>query len=198
MEDRRRPRFAAAELATFERATARRRAGVSSVRVNSLGGRGHNRHARAAGLTSLVAALALAVGALAPLPAQARPADTGFFATPSGNIDCLYLDGKGVPTALLECGIKSGLRPAPPRGADCRVLDYVGNRVILTVSGRAQPVACAGDAGPFAAPTTPPALAYGTRWHGGGLSCSSQRTGLTCRNLRGHGFFLSRAAWRSF
>lgn len=185
-------------IAPAERAAAERRAAASRARDNTPGGRGGSLSRSAARCASLAAALALTVGTLAPLGAQARPADTGFFATPSGNIVCLYLDGKGVPTALLECGIKSGLRPAPPRGADCRVLDYVGNRVILTVSGRAQPVACAGDAGPFAAPTTPPALAYGSRWRGGGLSCSSQRTGLTCRNPAGHGFFLSRAAWRSF
>jgi hypothetical protein len=146
----------------------------------------------------LLLALALLAGALAPLSAQARPANTGFFASPSGNIVCLYLDGKGVPSTLLECGIKSGLRPAPPRTADCRVLDYVGNRVTLSASGHAQPVACAGDAGPFASPTTPAKLAYGSRWRGGGLSCTSQRSGLTCRNAAGHGFFLSRASWRSF
>jgi hypothetical protein len=192
MNDRHGPRF----LPAAKAAAARRGAGAGAR--GDLAARARSGRVATARCARLAAGFALSLGALTPLAAQARPADSGFFATPSGNIVCLYLDGKGVAAALLECGIKSGLRPAPPRDADCRTLDYVGNRVILNLSGRAQPVACAGDAGPFASATAPPALPYGTRWRSGGLSCSSQRTGLTCRNPAGHGFFLSRAAWRSF
>jgi hypothetical protein len=41
-------------------------------------------------------------------------------------------------------------------------------------------------------------LGYGKTWSGGGLRCTSAFKGLTCRNKSGHGFFLSRAHWRSF
>lgn len=35
-------------------------------------------------------------------------------------------------------------------------------------------------------------LRYGHTWRWHSFNCSSQRTGLTCRNRAGHGFFLSR------
>jgi hypothetical protein len=41
-------------------------------------------------------------------------------------------------------------------------------------------------------------LAYGTTWHWHGFGCSSQKSGLTCRNPAGHGFFLSRERQRRF
>jgi len=136
--------------------------------------------------------------ALLAAGAQAAAQATGFFETPSHNIVCLYGYGTHVPTPYLECGIASGLRPAPPRSApDCRVLDYTANRIALTPAGRPQPIACSGDAGPFADPSARE-LPYGTVWHGGGFSCASASSGLTCRNAAGHGFFLSRASWHGF
>ena len=140
----------------------------------------------------------LAPCAAALLLSAPAVAATGFFATPSGNIVCLYTGGRSVPEPILECGIKSGLKPRPSRSApDCRVLDYVANRIQLGASGRAQPIACAGDAGPFANPAATPTLAYGTVWQSGAFRCSSETTGLTCRNRAGHGFFLSRALWHT-
>jgi hypothetical protein len=41
-------------------------------------------------------------------------------------------------------------------------------------------------------------LAYGRTWQRGPITCTSRVTGLTCRNARGHGFFLSRESWRRF
>jgi hypothetical protein len=150
--------------------------------------------------TAAVALLAALV-ALVALVGQARAASrgSGYFETPSRNISCFYEYGVHIGEPLIECGIRSGLVPAPPRtGAACKELDYVGNRLSLLATGRTRPVACAGDAGPFAAPGTTRVLAYGSAWRGGGFSCSSERTGLTCRNAAGHGFFLSRQAWRGF
>jgi hypothetical protein len=45
-----------------------------------------------------------------------------------------------------------------------------------------------------------PVLRYGRtiRWYGRGIRCTSRRTGLTCRNLSGHGFFLSGERQRIF
>jgi hypothetical protein len=131
-----------------------------------------------------VSALALAGAALAAAPKN------GSFKTPSGNIVCGYAG------SLIECGIKSGLRPAPKN--TCTDIDYSGKRVSLSATGRARPVVCAGDPGPFLVAKTAPVLGYGKTWRGRGIACTSRRAGLTCKNRKGHGFFLSRAHWRSF
>ena len=65
-------------------------------------------------------------------------------------------------------------------------------------TGRSFPVMCAGDPGPFLVESKARVLAYGRSWHAGGITCTSRRTGLTCRNRDGHGFFVSRERWRLF
>jgi uncharacterized protein DUF6636 len=125
-------------------------------------------------------------------------ASSGAFRTPSGNIVCAYSFDSS--PAYVSCGIKSGLKPRPSRAIerDCRFLGYQGNRIDLQSPGRAQPVPCAGDTGPFAYVNTKHVLAYGETLHGGGIRCTSRRAGLTCRNVQGHGFFMSRERWRVF
>lgn len=125
---------------------------------------------------------------------------SGYLKTPSGNIVCVErLDGR--PPSVV-CRIKSGLRPPPatdrpgcPRTNDMG-LSATGR---ATVGGRSicrgEPE---GDAGPLAAEGIAKVLAYGTTWSGGGLRCTSEAVGLTCRNRDGHGFFLSRENWRAF
>jgi hypothetical protein len=158
-------------------------------------GAGRRRVVRRGRTTAAFVLLAMLVAA----QARATAPGGGYFETPSRNISCFYEYGAHIAEPLIECGIRSGLEPAPPRGgAACRELDYVGNRLSLAATGRARPIACAGDAGPFAAPGATRVLAYGSVWRGGGLSCSSEVTGLTCRNTAGHGFFLSRQAWHGF
>jgi len=131
----------------------------------------------------------------------AAPAVTdgfGFFKTPSGKIVCQWASG-GSPSASVECGVETGLKPPIPKsGAACLRLDYVGNRVSLSVTGRAQPVPCAGDAGPFADPAKTVYLHYGKTWSARGLSCTAATKGLTCRNRDGHGFFISLRGWSVF
>jgi len=39
-------------------------------------------------------------------------------------------------------------------------------------------------------------LAYGKSWRAGTFTCTSQVTGVTCRNRHGHGLFISRRTWR--
>jgi hypothetical protein len=41
-------------------------------------------------------------------------------------------------------------------------------------------------------------LAYGSKWRSGDFSCTSALTGVTCRNHRGSGLFVSRASWRTW
>jgi hypothetical protein len=64
----------------------------------------------------------------------------------------------------------------------------------MTSVGRASPI-CAGDS---VFHGRNPVLAYGTTWRKRGFTCRSRFVGLTCRNARGHGFFLSRERWRVF
>jgi hypothetical protein len=133
-------------------------------------------------------------------PATTGTFKYGYFKTPSGNIQCDYGYG-GQAQAYVRCGIKSGLKPAPPsRGAGCIQAPWVS----LGVTGRVRvgPSTCPGedapDAGPFAGAGVGRVLGYGKTWSGGGLRCTSAITGLTCRNKSGHGFFLSREHWRAF
>ena len=106
---------------------------------------------------------------------------TDTFQTPSGNIVCGYMP-KG-----LRCDLHSGLKPEP---SDPCPLDWVG--VWVEADGAAGPD-CAGDA-----VESTQVLGYGRTWELGGMRCSSEATGLTCSNQGGHGFFLSRAAWRVY
>jgi hypothetical protein len=123
---------------------------------------------------------------------------TGYFKTPSGNIVCFYVTGKRADPPLVVCGIRSGLKPAPPR-RPCAEGGYAGDRVVLLAAGRVDVPSCAGDPGPFLGlQVGARVLAYGRSWSGSGIRCTSAVTGLTCRNTSGHGFFLSRERWRSF
>ena len=123
---------------------------------------------------------------------------SGYFKTPSGNIVCFYVVGKAAQPPLLACGVKSGLKPAPPR-RPCDEGGYAGDRVVLLATGRTGVPACAGDPGPFLGlQLGARILGYGQTWSGSGFRCTSQFSGLTCRNKSGHGFFLSRARYRLF
>jgi Family of unknown function (DUF6636) len=127
-----------------------------------------------------------------------RATKSGYFKTPSGNIVCFYVAGKNADPPLVVCGIKSGLKPAPPR-RPCREGGYAGDRVVLQATGRVDVPSCAGDPGPFLGlQVGARVLAYGKTWSGSGIRCASEVTGLTCRNESGHGFFLSRENWRRF
>jgi hypothetical protein len=128
----------------------------------------------------------------------AAAATAGYFQTPSGNIVCGAFTGSGYP-AMLECGVVSGLVPPPPRpsASACHHLDFASNRILLNATGRAYGF-CSGDVGVLAMAGRAPVLAYGRSLTAGPFSCSSARSGLTCRNKSAHGFFLSRLAWHSF
>jgi hypothetical protein len=147
------------------------------------------------------AAAAVLTATLVAAGAGAAPASKdafGFFKTPSGKIVCQWASG-GSPSASVECGVETGLKPPIPKsGPACLHLDYVGNRVSLSVTGRVQLIACASDAGPFAAPAQAVFLHYGKTWRAGALSCTAAAKGLTCRNRDGHGFFLNLREWSTF
>lgn len=115
------------------------------------------------------------------------------FRTPTGNIGCAYSAGlTGAEAPTVRCDIRSRLHPEPARPARCP-LDY-GDSIEVSRVGRAILV-CHGDT---AIDPGSRVLAYGSVFRRGGISCTSRAVGLTCSNRRGHGFFLSRQAWRIF
>jgi hypothetical protein len=134
-----------------------------------------------------------------PPSAPPRTLRSGYFKTPSGNIVCFHSPGPvDRPIAFLGCGIRTGLKPAPPR-RPCENGGYAGDRVEMFATGRVRVPTCAGDPGPFTGLVVGArVLGYGKTWSGGGISCRSAFAGLTCRNRSGHGFFLSRARFRRF
>lgn len=151
------------------------------------------------GFVALVIALAAGTAAGVVSAGVSSSAALSAFKTPTHNIVCVYLPAVSGQKAFVECGIKSGLKPPPPKtGAACKHVDYVHDRIDLLATGAAKPVACAGDAGAFAYEKQAKVLGYGKTFHKGGLFCSSHPSGLTCTNTQSHGFFLSKARWKKF
>jgi Family of unknown function (DUF6636) len=120
--------------------------------------------------------------------------ESGFydsFKTPTGNIIC------GITGTDVECGIKSRLNPAPPKQT-CTDGDPVFNRVVLSATGIAEPLRCAGDPGAFAEEQNAKVLTYGATMIKGEIGCTSFEFSVVCAHTKGHGFFLSRAVLRYF
>jgi len=141
--------------------------------------------------------VAAAIVALVAASAQVGAVDevTGF-SMPSKNVGCQYARFAAQPNApgfpaTLRCDIRTGLRPRPakPRGCD---LDW-GDSLEMRKRSRVT-VTCHGDT----ALGDRHILRYGKTWRHDGFTCVSRTTGLTCRNLAGHGFFLSRQRSRIF
>jgi hypothetical protein len=109
------------------------------------------------------------------------------FTSPSGNIGCVLSDD------LLRCDIGERQWAPPPRPADCPEYSDYGQGILLRPTGPARFV-CAGDTAMGNGPT----LQYGQFQAGGGMSCTSEPSGMRCSNSDGHGFVLSRQAYRIF
>ena len=117
------------------------------------------------------------------------------FHMPSKQIHCLFVmsEGKTEPGGI-ACDINQSFvrRPVRPRPADCEY-DW-GQRFELGNDSDAG-LECASD---WVGSDDSPVLAYGTSMTRGNIKCSSEQTGLTCKNANGHGFFLSRQAQKLF
>jgi hypothetical protein len=143
-------------------------------------------------LLNQAAAAGMCLALCGPVAAgSAEAASEGAFKTPSGNIIC------GLSNVDVECVIKSGLKPAPPKRA-CDAGDPVADRVSLSATGIAEPVPCAGDPGPLVDEAGAKELAEGATMIKGEIGCVTFKFGLVCANSKGHGFFLSRASVRYF
>ena len=119
------------------------------------------------------------------------------FELPSGNIDCFTASakrGQYAQPAYIECsGVP--LNPEPDKTVWRCELDWAG--INLSAAGKPSPD-CRGDVPSSQARRHKPTLEYGRVWQQFGITCLSQRTGLVCINLAGHGFFYARERWKLF
>ncbi|WP_176562333.1 DUF6636 domain-containing protein [Mycolicibacterium palauense] len=129
--------------------------------------------------------------------AAAAPAhaDITGFTSPSGNIGCILDDGGagGGASGYVRCDIGERSWSPPARPADCPDETDFGQGIALHTYGPAAFV-CAGDTALGAGGP----LAYGNYQAGGGVSCTSKPTAMTCSNSDGHGFSLSRESYDLF
>jgi hypothetical protein len=129
-----------------------------------------------------------AVGVVAAVAAFALPSAAGaavHFRTPSGNIGC-YADRSSI-----RCDIaRTDFRP-PAQPPSCE-FDY-GNAFQMSTTSRSRRI-CHSDT----VLGGPRVLRYGETVRIGSFTCASRSSGLTCRNARGHGWFLSRQRVRLF
>jgi hypothetical protein len=135
--------------------------------------------------------LAVAIAIVAASAARAREQKPIGFRMPSKNIACAFFNDRMIGPPSLRCDVLSGLKPRPSRR--CR---FEGDWSAVTMNRltRARPI-CISDT---VYDKRAPILRYGTTWRKGGFTCKSRRAGLSCHNLRHHGFFLSRSNWRVY
>ncbi|MGP3697112.1 DUF6636 domain-containing protein [Rhodobacter sp. NSM] len=125
------------------------------------------------------------------LAAAPAAADVFTFETPSENIQCSV--GVETDTSDIRCTIieRSG-PPAAPRPPGC-ASDW-GHVFLMQDRGPVQMLCepVSRDRGGW------DRADYGVTGRFGGFVCQSSRQGLDCRNMDGHGFFLSRSVQRVF
>jgi hypothetical protein len=156
-------------------------------------------------LLSLITVLPLAISGYA----IAQEGEIVVFETPSGNISCVYGGpDSNSPESSITCEIYKFTSSFDQEFARDRWLgcEYPNDTCTpdkinrFTVSDSSQK----GEAGcPCLDITTCidypdvcksiTTIDYGASFRRGGLSCSSEKDGMTCRNALGHGFFLSKA-----
>jgi hypothetical protein len=120
--------------------------------------------------------LVLAVAMVAALPASAQ-ATIRAFRSPSGAIGCIYYRDPDT-AASVRCDVVAG-----------------GDRAwTVHATGRARRIHVTDSA----LDSDAPVLAYGKTRRFGRISCTSRRSGVTCRNTDGHGFAVARQRQRLF
>ena len=115
------------------------------------------------------------------------------FKSPSGNILCSLSDYDNVRSVRCDIIEKDGKVPIQPAPADCE--DDWGNMFTVPSSGPAA-LECAGDL--VANPESAKVLKYGDVINKYGITCQSEKAGMTCINRDGHGFIVSRATQKLF
>ena len=119
------------------------------------------------------------------------------FRSPSKNIKCLFVPG---PPSMMLCQITRAdyasrlvkYCGSPPIG-----VDWGGFSLGATRKGS---IVCTGGVlyNPDTQRPTYVTLPYGRSWRHGVFTCWSRLAGVTCRNRKGHGLFVSRQTWRAW
>jgi hypothetical protein len=118
-------------------------------------------------------------------PAGLKAGQNPVLRTPSGNIECNLVKTVGV-----VCNASKHEWTLPPKPASCEFewTDAVG----LGPTGRPR-FWCSSNAAIYDGPYWPRfTFPYGTSVSGGGITCVSRVSGVTCTNRDKHGLFLSR------
>jgi len=124
-----------------------------------------------------------------PAPAVIEEQDSPFFFdSPSHNIGCVMATGEG---EHVRCDVLRYTYTPPPSVEECPV-DY--GYTLRLRPGEPGYFGCSGDYVGGAGPV----LEYGTGARVGSVTCVSASEGITCTEDDGHGFFISREAYRLF
>ena len=141
--------------------------------------------------TRVLVVATLAAIALLAVSARAVVARDSRFRSPSNNIGCI-LDWVG-KRGFVRCDVRVHTWHAP-RPARCPKEFEFGDGFDVSHDSRRGSVVCATDTvqGPWRH------LPYGHSIIHAGIRCTSTQRGVTCRNRRHHGFFVSRSRYRLF
>lgn len=135
----------------------------------------------------LMIALCLLAGAMLPNAAMAD--DYLAFHSPSGNIQCAIMTGD---YAQARCDM-SALSPTYRQAPDNCEFDW-GSSFAVDAGGSGY-LACVSDS---VADPGGVELGYGKSISLGPFTCTSEKSGMECSNLGGHGFKLSKAKQKLF
>ena len=124
------------------------------------------------------------------LATPAAADDLLFFHSPSRNIHCLIANGEYAEARCDMRALTPSHTTAPP---DCE-LDW-GASFAVAPESRKGYLACVGDT--VEVPESVE-LGYGQSLSLGGLTCTSEKTGVSCTNPAGHGFALAKAKQKLF
>ncbi len=138
----------------------------------------------AATTSTVLATAAPTVATTASPPATAGPASADAFQTPTGGIKCQLVSNLTAGTQSVRCTALGSTAKLPKRPASC---DFDWEDIAVSATGKSFTV-CAGDSieGNF------PVLAYGATWKRGVFTCTSAKSGVTCRNPSRRGFRISK------
>lgn len=137
-----------------------------------------------------IAGVVLAVAGMTGLAAEALTVDVISFRSPTGNISCIL--GKMGHETFATCEILESTPTYTRKPADCD-LDW-GSSFSVGVTGRGE-LNCHGDT---IRSEDALVLPYGKVLELYGISCRSEKTGMTCENIEGGGFTIGRARQRVF
>jgi hypothetical protein len=124
------------------------------------------------------------------LATPAAADDLLFFHSPSRNIHCLISTGDYAEARCDMRALTPSYTTAPP---DCE-LDW-GASFAIAPESRKGYLACVGDTVEDPGSVE---LGYGQSLSLGGLTCTSEKTGVSCTNPAGHGFSLAKARQKLF